>query len=126
MKKVVKLYCLDINEFKDPFELKLKDNYLYGLGACDMKGGIAAMLDAVSNIDFSKLKYGMKLYFTFDEETWRWTYSGADLKLDDRMITSANPYEFKADGFRSVYALIATFMWMCTIIFSKEYMHHYG
>lgn len=57
-----------IKEFKDPFELKLKDNYLYGLGACDMKGGIAAMLDAVSNIDFSKLKHGMKLYFTFDEE----------------------------------------------------------
>ncbi len=37
--------------------------------------------------------------FTFDEETWRWTYSGNDPKLDDRMITSANPYEFKADGF---------------------------
>ena len=37
--------------------------------------------------------------FTFDEETWRWTYNGTDLKLDDRMITSANPYEFKADGF---------------------------
>ena len=33
--------------------------------------------------------------------------------------------EFKADGFRSIYALIASFMWMCTIVFSKEYMHHY-
>ena len=37
--------------------------------------------------------------FTFDEETWRWCYSGSDPKLDDRMITSANPYEFKANGF---------------------------
>lgn len=37
--------------------------------------------------------------FVFDEETWRWTYSGNDPKLDDRMITSANPYEFKANGF---------------------------
>ena len=37
--------------------------------------------------------------FTFDEETWRWCYTGSDSKLDDRMITSANPYEFKADGF---------------------------
>lgn len=37
--------------------------------------------------------------FTFDEETWRWCYSGSDSKLDDRMITSANPYEFKANGF---------------------------
>ena len=33
--------------------------------------------------------------------------------------------EFKADGFRSVHALIASFMWMCTGVFSKEYMHHY-
>lgn len=57
-----------IEEFKNPFELKLKDGYLYGLGACDMKGGISAMLDAVSEIDFSKLNYGMKLYFTYDEE----------------------------------------------------------
>ncbi len=33
-----------------------------------MKGGIAAMLDTVSQINFSKLKSGMKLYFTYDEE----------------------------------------------------------
>lgn len=57
-----------IDEFKTPFVLTLKDNYLYGLGACDMKGGIAAIMDAVSTIDFSKLKSGMKLYFTYDEE----------------------------------------------------------
>ena len=57
-----------IDEFETPFDLKLKNGYLYGLGACDMKGGIAAMLDAVSNIDLSKLKNGMKLYFTYDEE----------------------------------------------------------
>ena len=52
----------------NPFELTKIYNRLYGLGACDMKGGIAAILDAVSKIDFSKLKYGMKLYFTYDEE----------------------------------------------------------
>ena len=57
-----------IKEFKNPFELTLKDGYLYGLGACDMKGGIAAMLEAVSNIELNKLKNGMKLYFTYDEE----------------------------------------------------------
>ena len=44
------------------------DNKLYGLGVCDMKGGIAAMLQAISEIDFKNLKYGMKLYFTYDEE----------------------------------------------------------
>lgn len=52
----------------NPFELTKIDNKLYGLGTCDMKGGIAAVLDAVSKIDFTKLKYGMKLYFTYDEE----------------------------------------------------------
>lgn len=57
-----------IDDFKNPFKLIVKDKYLYGLGACDMKGGIAAMLEAVAQIDFSKLKNGMKLYFTYDEE----------------------------------------------------------
>ncbi len=57
-----------IDEFKTPFDLKLKENRLYGLGVCDMKGGIAAMLDCVKKINFSKLKNGMKLYFTYDEE----------------------------------------------------------
>ena len=57
-----------IEEFKNPFTLTKKDNKLYGLGACDMKGGIAAILDAVSEIDFKTLENGIKLYFTYDEE----------------------------------------------------------
>lgn len=57
-----------IKEFKNPLKLTLENNYLYGLGVCDMKGGIAAMLDAVSKINFKTLKNGMKMYFTFDEE----------------------------------------------------------
>ena len=52
----------------NPFELTQKENKLYGLGTCDMKGGIAAILQAISEIDFTKLKYGMKVYFTYDEE----------------------------------------------------------
>lgn len=52
----------------NPFELTNVDGKLYGLGACDMKGGVAAMLQAVAEIDFTKLKNGMKLYFTYDEE----------------------------------------------------------
>lgn len=52
----------------NPFELEKIDNKLYGLGTCDMKGAIAAMLDAISQISFYKLKYGIKLYFTYDEE----------------------------------------------------------
>jgi len=52
----------------NPFELTQKENKLYGLGVADMKGGISAMLDAVLETDISKLKYGIKLYFTYDEE----------------------------------------------------------
>jgi len=52
----------------NPFELTKKGNKLYGLGTCDMKGGIAAIMQAISEVEFSKLNYGIKLYFTYDEE----------------------------------------------------------
>ena len=32
---------------------------------------------------------------------------------------------FEADGFRALYALIASFMWLCTTGFSEEYLGHY-
>lgn len=40
--------------------------------------------------------------FTFDEETWRWVYSGADKTLPAKMIASANPYDFKTLNFSLV------------------------
>ncbi len=49
-----------------PFELQEEGNKLIGLGACDMKGGIAAILSTISKIDLSKNK--IALYFTNDEE----------------------------------------------------------
>ena len=52
----------------NPFILTKKENNLYGLGACDMKGGIAAFLSALSDIDLKKLKYGIKVIITYDEE----------------------------------------------------------
>ena len=52
----------------NPFELTEFNGKLYGLGVCDMKGGIAAILDAVSKIDWNEFKKGIKLYFTYDEE----------------------------------------------------------
>lgn len=52
----------------NPFQMQEKGGKLYGLGVCDMKGGIAAMLAAVSQMNFENLRKGMKLYFTYDEE----------------------------------------------------------
>lgn len=64
---------VDTVEFIDgwktaPHNFVVDGNKLYGLGVCDMKGGIAAMLNAIAETDFSKLKYGMKIYLTYDEE----------------------------------------------------------
>ena len=52
----------------DPFTLTEIDGNLYGLGACDMKGGIAAFMAAIANTDLSKLKKGLAIYCTYDEE----------------------------------------------------------
>lgn len=52
----------------NPFDLNEQNGKLYGLGTCDMKGSIAAILSAVSKMDFSKNKKGIKLFFTYDEE----------------------------------------------------------
>ena len=58
-----------IGEWKyDPFKLTKEDNKLYGLGTCDMKGGIASILSAIEKLDKTKIKNKIKVYFTYDEE----------------------------------------------------------
>ena len=52
----------------NPHELTQVGDMLYGLGSCDMKGGIAAFMQAVSEINLKKLKKGIKVYITYDEE----------------------------------------------------------
>lgn len=47
-----------------PFEEKVKDNKLYGLGSCDMKGGTACVLSAVKGMSTK----GLTLLFYCDEE----------------------------------------------------------
>lgn len=36
--------------------------------------------------------------FTFDDESWMWTYTGSDATLMQRMIASANPYDFDPES----------------------------
>ena len=47
---------------------------------------------------------------------------GADCLLEE---VCGMGLHFTLDGFRGVYGLIAAFMWMMTIIFSREYFGHY-
>ena len=49
----------------DPFKLTEKDDKLFGRGACDMKGGIAALLSALIQVKTDKK---IKLFFGVDEE----------------------------------------------------------
>lgn len=54
---------------RDPFTLTEHDNKLYGLGTADMKGFFAFILDALRDVDVSKLKKPLYILATADEET---------------------------------------------------------
>ena len=52
----------------DPFRLTESDGRLYGRGACDMKGFIAAVTDALPALPLAKLDRELVLVWTHDEE----------------------------------------------------------
>lgn len=52
-----------------PFTLNEKDQRLYGLGSCDMKGFFGFVLEAVRDLDFKKLKKPLIIIATADEES---------------------------------------------------------
>ena len=58
----------------DPLLLTEKDNQLYGLGTCDMKGFFALCLQALVDLDLNTLNQPLTLLATCDEES---TMSGA-------------------------------------------------
>ncbi|MFO6424835.1 acetylornithine deacetylase [Motilimonas sp. KMU-193] len=59
---------------KDPFKLTEDGNRLYGLGTIDMKGFFAFILEAVKELDLTKIDKPLRILATADEET---TMAGA-------------------------------------------------
>jgi len=53
----------------DPFRLQERDNRWFGLGTADMKGFFAIVLEAIRDIDLTKLKHPLILLATADEES---------------------------------------------------------
>ena len=53
----------------DPFKASIKDDKLYGRGACDMKGFIACTLAYAPEYSKANLDRDIHFSFTFDEET---------------------------------------------------------
>ncbi|MGJ8647895.1 MAG: acetylornithine deacetylase [Marinomonas colpomeniae] len=53
----------------DPFSLQERNQKLYGLGSCDMKGFFAIVLDTVQKMQLSNLKQPLIVLATADEES---------------------------------------------------------
>lgn len=51
-----------------PFELTKIEDKLIGRGVSDMKGGIASFLYVLKQVDLKRLKRGIRVCFTYDEE----------------------------------------------------------
>lgn len=96
----------------NPFEMKENEGKLYGLGICDMKGGIAGILQAVLETNWKNLKYGMKIYFTYDEEI---NFSGIKElvenkeKFPDNMIIGEPSNNVIMNGSKGLLELKITF-----------------
>ncbi|MBT1064245.1 acetylornithine deacetylase [Bowmanella sp. Y26] len=67
----------------DPFNLTEKDNKLYGLGTCDMKGFFAFILEALRDIPLNKLNKPLYILATADEET---SMAGARFFAEQQLI----------------------------------------
>ncbi|KTC91769.1 acetylornithine deacetylase [Legionella cincinnatiensis] len=52
----------------DPFQATIKDERIYGRGACDMKGFIAVVMSLIPQLKALKLEFPIHLAFSYDEE----------------------------------------------------------
>jgi acetylornithine deacetylase len=61
--------CNETRWQSNPFRLTERDDRWYGLGSCDMKGFFAIVLEAIRDIDLSRIRHPLILVATADEES---------------------------------------------------------
>ncbi|XZE52340.1 M20 family metallopeptidase [Planctomycetaceae bacterium SH139] len=73
-----------------PFDSVIENGRLYGRGACDTKGGLAAMMQAVGSLAFSRRQPACDVVFaaTIDEE---YSYRGVVALCDSLQAGSVDP-----------------------------------
>ncbi|HEY5300927.1 MAG TPA: M20/M25/M40 family metallo-hydrolase, partial [Acetobacteraceae bacterium] len=72
----------------DPFALRGESGRLYGRGACDMKGFVAAFLSAIPALRARRLPKPLHLFITYDEEVG---CAGANRLIEDLAISGLKP-----------------------------------
>lgn len=73
----------------DPFSLTARGGALYARGACDMKGFIAAAVEAVGRLDIDRLRREVVLIWTHDEEVGGMGSAALAGQLAGRRLPSA-------------------------------------
>lgn len=94
----------DLWEIAAPFDPVVKDGYLYGRGACDMKGPDACMLQTAKDYAKENFKRQLTLVFTAGEDTGGWFVNNV---LEDELVTSKEA-AFGVIGEPSIMEIIPT------------------
>lgn len=88
------LYCADVDGVASQVSLSFMNTAEYTPMLDDSENEIG-WEDAGYYNNFSGLTVAD---FTFNEESWMWEYTGEDTTLMQRMIASANPYDFEPES----------------------------
>ena len=85
----------------DPFTLQERDQKLYGLGSCDMKGFFAIVLDTIRHMELHDLKEPLIILATADEES---SMSGARALVQQNKLNARYALIGEPTSLTPVYA----------------------